>query len=46
MAYVNICVLRHLKEELVWTIDILFQVTSNKILFKTVIYTTTKSKVI
>ena len=46
MAYVNVCVSGHLKEELVWAIEIWFQVTGNKILFKTVIYTTVKNKVV
>ena len=33
----NICVLRHLKEELAWAIDKQLQVVSNTMLFKTVI---------
>ena len=35
--YVNEHVLRHLKEEPAWAVDKLFQITSNKMLFKTVI---------
>ena len=34
MAYVNICVLRHLKEELAWVIDKRLRVISNKMLFQ------------
>ena len=37
MAYMNVHILRHLKEELAWAVDKQFQVTINKILFKTVI---------
>ena len=37
VAYVNVCVLRHLKEELAWGIDKQLWVVSNKMLFKTVI---------
>ena len=37
VAYVNICILRHLKEELTWAIDKPLQVISNKVVFKTVI---------
>ena len=37
MAYMNIHVSRHLKEELAWAIDKWLQVISNKMLFKTVI---------
>ena len=36
MAYVKVCVSRHIKEELAWAIDKQFQVISNKMLFKTV----------
>ena len=44
MKYVGIHVSRHLKEELAGDIDIQLQVISNKMLFKTVIYTTKKLK--
>ena len=37
MAYVNVCVSRHLKEELAWAIDKRLWDVSNKMLFKTVI---------
>ena len=37
MAYMNVHVSRHLKEELAWAIDRQLQVISNKMLFKTVI---------
>ena len=37
MAYVNVHVLRHLKEELAWVIDKWLWVISNKILFKIVL---------
>ena len=39
VAYVNICILRRLKEKLAWAIDKRLRVVSNKILmlFKTVI---------
>ena len=37
VVYMNICVLRHLKEELAWVIDKRLRVISNKMLFKTVI---------
>ena len=37
VAYMNVCVSRHLKEELAWAIDKWFQATSNKMLFKTVV---------
>ena len=40
VAYVNICVLRHLKEEVNWAIDKRLQLIINIILFKTVICTT------
>ena len=41
----NVRVLKHLKEELVWAIDERLQVISNKMLFRTVItYTTKKLK--
>ena len=33
VAYVNIRILRHLKEELAWAIDRWLQIISNKILF-------------
>ena len=33
----NVCVLRHLKEELAWAIDKWLQLIINKMLFKTVI---------
>ena len=36
VAYVNVCVSRHLKEELAWAIDKRFRVVSYKMLFKTV----------
>ena len=36
MVYVGLHVLRCLKEELAWAIDKRLQVTSNKMLFKTV----------
>ena len=29
MAYVNVCILRHLKEELAWAIDTQLQVNSS-----------------
>ena len=37
VAYVNVCVLRHLKEDLAWAIDKWLQVINNKMLFKTVV---------
>ena len=37
VAYVNICVLRRLKEELAWVIDKRLWAISNKMLFKTVV---------
>ena len=37
MAYVNIRISRHLKEELAWVIDKQLRVISNKMLFKTVV---------
>ena len=37
VVYIHICVLRHLKEELGWAVDIQLWVFSNKMLFKTVI---------
>ena len=36
-AYLNVCVLRHLKEELAWVIDKRLRVIGNKILFKTIV---------
>ena len=44
MAYVNVCISRGLKEELAWVIDKCLLVVSNKMIFKTVIRTTTKLK--
>ena len=38
----NVCILRHLKEELAWVIDKWLQIISNKILFKTVMPLKTK----
>ena len=35
--YVDVCILRRLKEELTWAIDKLLWVVSNKMMFKTVI---------
>ena len=37
MAYVNVCVSRHLKEELAWVIDKWLRAISNKMLFKTAV---------
>ena len=37
VVYVNVHVLRHLKEELAWAIDKWLWVISNKMFFKTVI---------
>ena len=37
VAYINICVSKHSKEELSWAVDEWLQVISNKILFKMVI---------
>ena len=37
VAYVNICVSRHLKEELAWAIDKRLWDINNKMLFKTVV---------
>ena len=37
VAYVNIHILKHLKEELAWAIDKQLWVISNKMIFKTVI---------
>ena len=37
VAYVNVCVSRHLKEELAWALDKWLRVVSNKMLFETVI---------
>ena len=37
VAYVNECVLRHLKKELAWVIDKWLQNISNKMLLKTVV---------
>ena len=44
VAYMNVCILRHLKEELAWVLDKWLQLISNKMLFKTVIATTKKLK--
>ena len=44
MAYVKVRVSRRLKQELAWVIDKRLRVISNKILFKTVVYTTKKLK--
>ena len=44
VVHVNVHVLRHLKEELAWAIDKRIWVTSNKMLFTTVIRTTNKLK--
>ena len=44
--YVNLRVFGHLKDELAWAIDNWLWVTSNKMFFKTVIYTTKKKKVV
>ena len=38
VVYMSIHVLRHWKEELAWAIDKWFQVISNKMLFKTVMW--------
>ena len=37
VVYVNVLILRHLKEELVWVIDKWLQAITNKMLFKAVI---------
>ena len=37
VAYVNIRILRRLKEELAWAIDKRLQVNGNKMLFRTVV---------
>ena len=37
VAYVNVSISRHLKEELDWAMDKQFQLSINKIVFKTVI---------
>ena len=37
MAYVNVYILRHLKEKLAWAIDKWLQVISDTVLFKTVV---------
>ena len=37
VAYVNIRILRRLKEELAWAIDKQLQVNGNKMLFRTVV---------
>ena len=37
VVQVNVCVSRHLKEELAWVIDKWLWVISNKMLFKTVV---------
>ena len=44
LAFVNVRVSKRLKEELSWAIDKWLRVISNKILFKTVVYTTKKLK--
>ena len=44
VAYVNVRVSKSLKEELAWAIDKRLLVVSNKMLFKTVSYTTKKLK--
>ena len=44
--YVNIHALGHLKDELAWAIDKWLWVTSNKMLFKTVIPLRKKKKVV
>ena len=44
MVCVGICALRHLKEDLAWAVDKRLQVISNKMLLKTVSYTTEKLK--
>ena len=36
-SYVNVCILKHLKEELAWAINKQLRVISNKMLFKIVI---------
>ena len=46
MAYVNVRVSRHLKEELAWAIDKWLPVISNKMLTKTVIPLKTKEKTV
>ena len=42
MAYVNVCISRHLKEELGWTIDKQLRLIINKVLF--ISYTTKNLK--
>ena len=37
VAYINVCVLKLLKEKLAWPKDKWLQIISNKMLFKTVI---------
>ena len=37
VTYMNVCVLRHLKEELAWAINKWLGVISNTLLFKTVV---------
>ena len=37
VAYMNVYISRHLKEELAWVIDKRLQVISNKMLFKAVV---------
>ena len=37
VAYVNVCIVRHLKEELAWAMDKRLWLIINAILFKTVI---------
>ena len=44
VAYVNVRLSKSLKEELAWAIDKRHRVVSNKMLFKTVSYTTKKLK--
>ena len=37
VAYVNVCKLKHVREEVAWSIDKWLHVISNEVLFKTVI---------
>ena len=37
VVYINVLVLRHIKEELAWAIDEWLRVINNTVLFKTVI---------
>ena len=46
VAYVNVHVSRHLKEELAWVIDKRLWAISNKMLFKTVLPLRNKNKAI